>query len=130
MKPTAALAGLAAVVALALGAPRLLPALAVERSAAAGLDCRGDERWAIKTVTDTDAGKVNKTATTTTVEALRNNETRPDKVSAKFERIAPQQTMIIEFPDTSCEPQKSSSYATEMGSARAAFVALVRRCIG
>lgn len=111
---------------------------------------------------------MNKTATTTTVDELRANDTRPAKVSAKGERIHPvefrryrvhatlrkalkeddgdlhvvihdpehdgendpSQTMIAEFPDTSCEPQKSSAYAPQMEKARAAFVALVKRCTG
>jgi hypothetical protein len=130
--------------------------------------CSGDERWQIKTLTDADAGKVNKTATTTTVAELRANQTRPAKVSSKGTRIKPvefrryrvhatlrkalreddgdlhvviadpshdpeadpTETMIIEFPDTVCEPQKSSSYASQMGAARAALVALLKRCTG
>jgi hypothetical protein len=42
----------------------------------------------------------------------------------------PSHTMIVEFPDTSCEPQKSSAYAPQMEKARAAFVALVKQCTG
>jgi hypothetical protein len=42
----------------------------------------------------------------------------------------PSHTMIVEFPDTSCEPQKSSAYAPQMEEARADFVALVKRCTG
>jgi hypothetical protein len=40
----------------------------------------------------------------------------------------PEHTMIIEFPDTTCEPQNSSDFAPQMEKARAAFVALVKRC--
>lgn len=130
--------------------------------------CRGEERWQIKTLTDAEAGKVNKTATAATVEELRENDTRPEKVSSKGTRISPvefrryrvhaslrkaireddgdfhvvisdpshdgeadpQETMIIEFPDTTCEPQSSSAYTPEMTAARSAFVALVKRCTG
>jgi len=130
--------------------------------------CSGAERWKIKTLTDADAGSVNKTATTTTVMELRANDTRPEKVSSNGTRIKPvefrryrihatlrkalreddgdlhvviadpshdaeadpTETMIIEFPDTACEPQKSSSYAPQMGAARAELVALVKRCTG
>jgi hypothetical protein len=141
--------------------PHLRPALVLSHSG-----CAGHQRWDVKTLTDDEADKVNKTARTTTVDELRANETRPAKVSAKVGRIRPvevrryrvhatlrkafreddgdlhvvvhdphhdaeaepEHTMIIEFPDTSCEPQQSSSYAPQMGKARAAFVALVRRC--
>jgi hypothetical protein len=130
--------------------------------------CRGEERWSIKTLTDSEAGQVNTTTTGATVGELRANDTRPDKVSSKGTRIRPvefrryrvhaslrkaireddgdlhvvisdpshdgeadpQETMIIEFPDTTCAPQSSSAYAPQMAAARASFVALVKRCTG
>ena len=129
---------------------------AAGQAAAASVDCSGDERWHIKTLTDADAGDVSATATMTTVAALRMNDTRPDKVSDKVNRIAPfelkryriqatlrmafregdgdyhvviadpahdaetdpTETMIIEFPDTTCKPQSSSAYVGQMASAR------------
>jgi hypothetical protein len=169
MTPLRVAAGLViAVVLTAVSEGRLVAGSGAGRASAASLDCKGDERWQIKTLTNAQAGDVNTTATTTTVEALRQNDTRPEKVSSKVNRIAPlefrrlrihatlrkaireddgdlhvviadpahdaeadpEQTLIIEFPDASCEPQKSSSYATQMASAREAFVALVTRCTG
>jgi hypothetical protein len=60
------------------------PAVALSHS-----PCAGHERWKIKTLTDDQADQVNKTATATTVDELRANDTRPAKVSAKVERIHP-----------------------------------------
>jgi len=131
-------------------------------------NCAGHELWKIKTLVDDQAGEVNKTAKTTTVEALRANDTRPENVSSIPTRIRPVEfrrfrvhatideafregdgdlhvvihdrandgtsaaanTMIAEFPDATCEPQKASTYADAMGKARDAFKALVKRCTG
>jgi hypothetical protein len=154
----------ASVAARALGGPQHAPPSVLGSHS----NCAGHERWKIKTLVDDQAGSVNTTAKTTTVDVLRENDTRPEKVSAKVGRISPvefrryrvhatlreafregdgdlhvviadphhdgefdpEHTMIIEFPDASCEPQNGSTYVDAMGNARSAFIALVRRCIG
>jgi len=158
---TAATAGLAA--RAVAGSHRLPPSVLLSHS-----KCAGHERWQIKTLSDDEADQVNKTARTTTVDELRENDTRPDKVSAKVGRIArvefrryrvritlhqafreddgdlhviihdphhdgeadPAHTMIIEFPNTNCEPQKSSTYAPLLQEAREKFAAFVKACTG
>jgi hypothetical protein len=142
---------------------RLPPRLLLSHS-----HCAGHERWKIKVLADDEAGQLNKTAKTVTVDQLRANETRPEKVSAQVGRIRPVEfrrfrvhasfeaafregdgdlhvvihdplhdgepeelhSMIIEFPNPSCEPQNSSAYVTLMTKARDNFVNLVKRCIG
>src|SRR6266540_6190122 len=69
----------------AVASPAHMPPAAVLRAWA----CAGKERWKIKTLIDDQAGDVNKTATTKTVEELRANTTRPEKVSSKAMRIHP-----------------------------------------
>jgi hypothetical protein len=78
---TAPTAGLAA--RAVAGSHRVPPSVLLSHS-----KCAGHERWKIKTLSDDEADQVNKTARTTTVDELRENDTRPDKVSAKVGRIA------------------------------------------
>jgi hypothetical protein len=42
----------------------------------------------------------------------------------------PEHTMLVEFPDTACEPAKSSPYAARIARAREALYRLVTRCTG
>lgn len=147
-----------------LAAPRAIPPAVLARA----LACAGHERWQIKTLTDAQANQVNTSVTATSVEALRANDTRPAKVSAKVGRIHPVEfrryrvqatidqafreddgdlhvvihdrandgqaaaadTMIAEFPNPLCEPQKSSAYVQLMSKARDNFVNYVKRCTG
>jgi hypothetical protein len=45
-------------------------------------------------------------------------------------QLDPEQTMIMEFPNADCEPQNKSAYAPRMATARAKFVAFVKKCTG
>jgi hypothetical protein len=148
-----------AVAALAIGASVSLAA----RGATASHGCGGHERWDIKVLADDEKTQIAvDQPLRTTIDNLRNNATRPAKVSSKVKRIRPvevtvysirarlqeakleedrdihlvvhdehpEHTMIVEFPDTACEPAKSSPYAQRMAQAREGFYRLVTRCTG
>jgi hypothetical protein len=148
-----------AVAALAIGASVSLAA----RGGTASHGCGGHERWDIKVLADDEKTQIAvNEPLRTTIDNLRNNATRPAKVSSKVKRIRPvevtvysirarlqeakleedrdihlvvhdehpEHTMIVEFPDTACEPAKSSPYAQRMARAREGFYRLVTRCNG
>lgn len=121
----------------------------------AGRSC-GEERWAVKTLSDRDALRVNLTPVISTTVAAMNaltphcsnlpqartfaEEFRVHELTGKVTLVrleddgdyhialsdpaAPDQTMIVESVDPTCEGAASSPRLTELQTARAMFVAL------
>jgi hypothetical protein len=150
-----------AVAALAIGIGASVSLAARDSGASHG--CGGHERWDIKVLSDDEVTQIAvNQPLRTTIDNLRNNPTRPEKVGSKTKRIRPVEvtvysirarlheakleedrdihlvvqdenpahTMIVEFPDTACEPAKSSPYAARIARAREALYRLVTRCTG
>jgi len=150
-----------AVAALAIGIGASIAAASRNGSDSHG--CGGHERWDIKVLADDEVTQIAvNQSLRTTIDSLRSNPTRPEKVGSKTKRIRPvevtvyriraqmqeakleddrdihlvvhdahpEHTMIVEFPDTACEPAKSSPYAQRMARAREGFYRLVTRCTG